>query len=353
MYKKLDQVEQKYQDLTARLSSGSLDPKELQKLAKEQASLRETVETYQQYKATLKELKDNKELLNDEKDDDMKSMIKEDLSRLEKDQERLEAELKILLLPKDPNDDKNTILEIRAGTGGDEAALFAADLFKMYSRYADQMGWKVEVLSMNETGQGGFKEIITMITGDSVFSKLKFESGIHRVQRVPQTESSGRIHTSACSVAVLPEAEDVDVEVNDSDLRIDVMRAGGAGGQHVNTTDSAVRITHNPTGLVVVCQDERSQHKNKAKAMTILKSRLLDLRQREQQEKEASERKSMVGSGDRSEKIRTYNFPQSRVTDHRIGLTLHSLDQILAGDLNDLIDPLITHNQAELMKQGD
>lgn len=353
MFKKLDQVEQKYQDLTARLSSGSLDPKDLQKLAKEQASLRETVETYQQYKTTLKELKDNKELLNNEKDDDMKSMIKEDLSRLEKDQERLEAELKVLLLPKDPNDDKNTILEIRAGTGGDEAALFAADLFKMYSRYADTKGWRVEILSMNETGQGGFKEIIAMITGDSVFSKLKFESGIHRVQRVPQTESSGRIHTSACSVAVLPEAEDVDVQVNDSDLRIDVMRAGGAGGQHVNTTDSAVRITHNPTGLVVVCQDERSQHKNKAKAMTILKSRLLDLRQREQQEKEASERKSMVGSGDRSEKIRTYNFPQSRVTDHRIGLTLHSLDQILAGDLNDLIDPLITHNQAELMKQGD
>ncbi|MCP5464524.1 MAG: peptide chain release factor 1 [Deltaproteobacteria bacterium] len=350
MFKKLESVEQKYKDLTSRLNSGTLEPKEMQRIAKEQAALRETVETYQEYVQVDNQLKESKEILEAEKDPEMKALAKEEISDLQDRKENLEKHLKILLLPKDPNDEKNTILEIRAGTGGEEAALFASDLFRMYSRYAELNKWRVEILSANETGKGGYKEIIAEITGDAVYSKLKFESGIHRVQRVPETESSGRVHTSAVSVAVLPEAEEVEVEIPDSELRIDVMRAGGAGGQHVNTTDSAVRITHLPTNIVVLCQDERSQHKNKAKAMTILRTRILDLRQSEQAAKEAEKRKSMVGSGDRSEKIRTYNFPQSRVTDHRIGLTLQSLDGVLGGDLDKIFEPLQAHFQAEALK---
>lgn len=352
MFSKLEQVERKYEDLTHRLSSGVLDPRELQKLSKEQAALRETVETYRQFKKADSEFKNSKDLLNNSSDEEMRALAKEEITILETEIERLTNRLKVLLLPKDPNDDKNTILEIRAGTGGDEAALFAADLFRMYSKFAETNGWRVELMSANETGKGGYKEIIVMITGDAVFSKLKFESGIHRVQRVPETEASGRIHTSAVSVAVLPEAEDVDVQIDETELKIDVMRAGGAGGQHVNTTDSAVRITHLPTGLVVLCQDERSQHKNKAKAMKILRTRLLDKLQSEQNSKEAEQRRSMVGSGDRSEKIRTYNFPQSRVTDHRVNVTVHQLTEFMNGKLNMLLEPLQTHFQAEALKQS-
>ena len=350
MFDKLDSVVQKYQHITDRLSSGEVDVKELQSLAKEQASLKEVVETYEQYKKNQNEIADNKEMLEMESDSEMKAMIKQDLDNLEKEVEELSQRLKILMIPKDPNDDKNIILEIRAGTGGDEAALFVSDLFRMYTRFAETKNWRVEIMSANETGQGGFKEVIALISGEQVYSFLKFESGIHRVQRVPTTESSGRIHTSAVSVAIMAEAEDVDVEVNNSDLRIDVMRAGGAGGQHVNTTDSAVRITHIPTNLVVICQDEKSQHKNKAKAMKVLKTRLLDLKISEQQKEESQARKAMVGSGDRSEKIRTYNFPQSRITDHRIGLTLHQLDDALSGNITPIVEALQASYQAEALK---
>jgi peptide chain release factor 1 len=280
----------------------------------------------------------------------MRKLAKEDIESLGVRLSQLEKDLKILLLPKDPNDDKNILLEIRAGTGGEEAALFAADLFRMYIRYTETKRWKTEILSQHATGIGGFKEIVVLVEGDRVYSRLKYESGVHRVQRVPETEAQGRIHTSAVTVAVLPEAEEIDVEVDPEDLRIDVYRSTGHGGQHVNTTDSAVRITHLPTGLVVTCQDEKSQHKNKAKAMKVLRSRLLDRQQAEQQLKIAEERKSMVGSGDRSERIRTYNFPQGRATDHRIGLTLYKLESILQGELDLIIDPLITHFQTEALK---
>lgn len=352
MFSKLDQVEQKYEDLTNRLGSGALDPRELQKLSKEQAALRETVETYRQFKKLNQDLKGSKDILHQAADDDMRELAKAEIAELEQGISELEAKLKVLLLPKDPNDDKNTILEIRAGTGGEEAGLFAADLFRMYTRFAETNGWRVELMSANATDKGGFKEVIAMISGDRVYSKLKFESGIHRVQRVPDTEASGRIHTSAVSVAVLPEAEDVDVTINESELKIDVMRSGGAGGQSVNTTDSAVRITHIPSGMVVVCQDERSQHKNKAKAIKILKTRLLDKMQSEQNSKEAEQRRSMVGSGDRSEKIRTYNFPQSRVTDHRINHTVYQLDEFMNGKLNMMVEPLQAYFQAEALKQS-
>lgn len=353
MFKKLDQVEQKYQDLTHRLGSGQLSPAELQTLAKEQAGLRETVEAYQQYKKLNEQIQGNKQIMQTEADAELRQMAKDELVSLEADLEKLTGELKILLLPKDPLDDRNTVLEIRAGTGGEEAALFAADLFRMYSRYAETQGWRVEILSQNDTGKGGFKEIIALISGDRVYSQLKFESGVHRVQRVPETEASGRVHTSAVSVAVLPEAEDVDVQINDKDLKIDVMRAGGAGGQHVNTTDSAVRITHLPSGIVVICQDERSQHKNKAKALKVLRTKLLDKAIQDKHAAEAANRKSMVGSGDRSEKIRTYNFPQSRVTDHRVNLTLHQLTDVLQGNLKPLLEPIMTHFQAEALQQSN
>lgn len=352
MFHKLENVEKKYHEITDRLSSGQLDPKELQKLSKEQAALREIVETYQSHKKALQELTDNKAMLESEKDEDMRSLIKQDVNRLQGEIAGIEEHLKLLLLPKDPRDEKNTILEIRAGTGGEEASLFAANLFRMYSRFAETNGWRVELLSMNETGKGGFKEVIALISGDRVYSQLKFEGGIHRVQRVPETEASGRVHTSAVTVAVMPEAEDVEVNVAENDLRVDVFRAGGHGGQSVNTTDSAVRITHLPTGLVVVCQDEKSQHKNKAKALKVLKSRLLDKMEQEQMSKETAERRQMVGSGDRSEKIRTYNFPQSRVTDHRIGLTLHQLDDVMNGNLTPILSALTAHYQAEALKQS-
>jgi peptide chain release factor 1 len=350
MFSNLDHVAGRFDLITERLNSGTLEPKEFQALAKEQASLRELIATYRDWLKTKDELSDNKELIESEKDEPMRVMIKQEINALEEKIPQLEATLKVLLLPKDPNDEKNTILEIRAGTGGDEASLFAGDLFRMYARFAERNRWTVEILSASETGKGGFKEVIALITGERVFSGLKYEGGIHRVQRVPDTEASGRVHTSAVTVAVLPEAEDVEINVPETDLRVDVFRAGGHGGQSVNTTDSAVRLTHLPSGLVVICQDEKSQHKNKAKALKVLKSRLLDKAQNEQHAKETSVRRAMVGSGDRSEKIRTYNFPQSRITDHRIGLTLHNLREVLEGDLKPLLEALQAHDQAETLK---
>lgn len=351
MFSNLDHVAGRFDLITEKLNSGTLEPKEFQALAKEQASLRELIATYRDWLKTKGELSDNKTLIESEKDEPMRVLIKQEINTLEEKIPQLEATLKVLLLPKDPNDEKNTILEIRAGTGGDEASLFAGDLFRMYARFAERNRWTVEILSSSETGKGGFKEVIALITGERVFSGLKYEGGIHRVQRVPDTEASGRVHTSAVTVAVLPEAEDVEVNVPETDLRVDVFRAGGHGGQSVNTTDSAVRLTHLPSGLVVICQDEKSQHKNKAKALKVLKSRLLDKAQNEQHAKETSVRRAMVGSGDRSEKIRTYNFPQSRITDHRIGLTLHNLREILEGDLKLLLEALQAHDQAETLKQ--
>ena len=352
MFTKLDTVEKKFEDLTAKLSDPSVmqNPKEFQMLAKEHASLSPLIECYRSYKNAAKQVQDNKALLS-ENDEEMRSMAKEELARWEPEKTRFEQALKIHLLPKDPNDDKNIFLEIRAGTGGDEAGLFAAELFRMYNRYAERKGWRVEMIDRSDTGVGGIKEVIAQISGDNVYSDFKYESGVHRVQRVPKTEAQGRIHTSAVTVAVLPEVEDVEVNIQEKDLRIDVMRASGPGGQSVNTTDSAVRITHIPTNTVVICKDEKSQHKNKAKAMKVLKARLFDV-EREKRDKEISDsRRSQVGSGDRSEKVRTYNFPQSRVTDHRIGLTLHQLDAVMNGDLDEVIQSLRTHYQAEALKQ--
>jgi len=322
-------------------------PKEYQKLAKEHAEIAPLVETYRKYKETEQQLAENEQLLKEEKDPEMRHLIREEIDELQRQKEKLTRQLKLLLVPKDPNDEKNVILEIRAGTGGEEAALFAADLFRMYSRYAEGQGWKIEILDSHPTEMGGFKEVIANISGKGAYSRLKYERGVHRVQRIPVTESQGRIHTSAVTVAVLPEAEEVDIEIDPNDLRIDVFRSSGPGGQSVNTTDSAVRITHIPTGIVVSCQDEKSQHKNKAKAMKVLRARLLELKRREQEEKIAKERRSQVGTGDRSERIRTYNFPQNRITDHRINLTLYKLEEVLNGALDEIIDPLITHYQTE------
>ncbi|HUT84415.1 MAG TPA: peptide chain release factor 1, partial [Thermodesulfobacteriota bacterium] len=303
------------------------------------------------YKKVRKQIEDNKELL-DGSDEEIKELAKAEMPVLKEELESLEKKLKLLLLPMDPRDEKNVLLEIRAGTGGEEASLFAADLFRMYARYAENNRWKVEIMSQSPTGLGGFKEIIALIAGKGVYSRLKYEGGVHRVQRVPATESQGRIHTSAVTVAILPEAEDVEVEIKPDELRIDVYRSSGPGGQSVNTTDSAVRVTHIPSGLVVTCQDEKSQHKNKAKALKILRSRLLDQAIQEQQEEIAKTRKNMVGSGDRSERIRTYNYPQNRVSDHRIGLTLHRLEQVMEGAVDEIIDALSTHFQAEALKEG-
>ncbi len=349
---KLADVEKKFEVLEGRLSDPSLanKPQEFRELSKERASLVDLVETFRRYKIVTKQIADNKALLQ-ESDDDFRAMAKIELDTLEPELHALEEQLKVLLLPKDPNDDKNIILEIRAGAGGEEAALFAGQLYRVYEKYSASQGWRVELLSANPTGLGGFKEIIGMITGHKVYSKLKFEAGVHRVQRVPKTEAQGRIHTSTVTVAILAEAEEVEISINPADLRIDVFRAGGPGGQSVNTTDSAVRITHIPTGVVVSCQDEKSQHKNKDKAMRILRARILEAEQEKAAALRADERRSMVGTGDRSERIRTYNFPQSRVTDHRIGVTLHQLDDVMEGHIDELINALVSNHQAELLKQ--
>ncbi len=350
MFHKLDEVEDRFREVEGLLADPKVvtDQRRYLALTREHAELSELVATYGRYRKVGEELEGNRELLKDS-DPDLREMAKDEIPELEAEQESLAEQLKLLLLPKDPNDEKNVILEIRAGTGGDEAALFAGDLFRMYCRYAEKNGWKVELLSSSGSDAGGFKEAVALVSGDKVYSRLRFESGTHRVQRVPETEAQGRIHTSACTVAVLPEAEDVDLQINPADLRTDLFRASGAGGQHVNKTESAVRLTHIPTGLVVSCQDEKSQHKNKARALKVMQARLLDQMQAEQHALQAADRKSQIGSGDRSERIRTYNFPQGRCTDHRIGLTLYKLDQIMQGELGEVVEPLITHRQAELM----
>jgi peptide chain release factor 1 len=349
MVEKLEELEQRYQELDALLADPVVitNQPEFRKLSREHADLSELVAAYRNYRKVLVDITGNRELLTDP---DMKEMAEEELRSLHEDKERLEAEIRLLLLPKDPDDKKNVILEIRAGTGGDESALFSGDLFRMYSRYAETNRWRVEIISASESERGGYKEIVAAIEGEEVFSKLKYESGTHRVQRVPETEAQGRIHTSACTVAIMPEAEDIDIDIKTDDLKIDVYRSSGAGGQHVNTTDSAVRITHLPTGTVVSCQEERSQIKNRSKAMKVLKSRILASMQSEQAAKTAADRKQQVGSGDRSERIRTYNFPQGRMTDHRIGLTLYRLDAIMAGDIGEIVDSLRAYYQMEALK---
>lgn len=354
MWTRLEEVEKRFEELGKELSSPDIvnDVQALKKYSKEHKDLSEIVETFRQYKKVKTEIEDSKELLSGG-DADLAALAKEELSELQEELQKLEDRLKVLLLPKDPNDEKDVILEIRAGAGGDEAALFAAELFRLYCRYAEQRGWKVDIMGISEASSGGYKEVLATISGDSVFSRLKFERGVHRVQRVPVTETQGRIHTSTVTVAVLPEAEDVDIELLDKDLRIDVYRAGGPGGQCVNTTDSAVRITHIPTGMVVAIQDEKSQHKNKEKALKLLRARLLEKKQEEADAERRDDRRSQVGTGDRSEKIRTYNFPQSRITDHRIGLTIHSIDQVMMGDLNQLLEPLMAYYQAEALKGGN
>jgi peptide chain release factor 1 len=353
MFDKLDFIEEKYKDLSKKISDPEVisNTSEWQKYVKEHAQLEPVVEKYKEFKAVSEQLEEAKEMLKDKLDDDFREMVKEEVKELTEKKEELTQELKILLIPKDPNDDKNVIVEVRAGAGGDEAGLFAGDLFRMYSRYAERKGWKVEIMSSNDQGVGGFKEVIFMVKGKGAYSRLKYESGVHRVQRVPTTESSGRIHTSTATVAVLPEADDIDIEVNPSDVRIDVFRSSGNGGQHVNTTDSAVRLTHIPTGIVVSCQDEKSQLKNKEKAFKILKARLYDKYQRERDAELAEARRSQVGTGDRSERIRTYNFPQGRITDHRINLTVYKLESFLDGEIDEMIDSLITTDQAEKLKQ--
>ncbi len=348
---KLAEVEQRYQALEQQLSSSEViaNTQEYAKLAKEHAELGRVVTCFRQWRKIGQEIDDSQALLDDP-DPEVQDLAREELTSLHQSHTELEQQLRVLLLPTDPLDEKNVLLEIRAGTGGEEASLFAADLCRMYTRYAEQKNWRMEVMSSSPTGLGGFKEIVTLIEGSGAYSRLKFEGGVHRVQRIPETEASGRIHTSAVTVAVLPEAEDVDVHIDEKDLRIDVYRSSGPGGQSVNTTDSAVRITHLPTNSVVICQDEKSQHKNKAKALKILRSRLLEKAREEQHQEIAASRRSMVGSGDRSERIRTYNFPQSRLTDHRINLTLHTLERVLEGELDPVVDALTTSHQAEALK---
>jgi peptide chain release factor 1 len=353
MFERLDQIEKRCEDLTQELASPEImnDSAKYQKSAKAHSDIVPVVEKYREYKDLTRGIAESRAVLVDEKDPDMRAYAQEEVDKLQSRVGAVEEELKVLLLPKDPNDEKDVILEIRAGTGGDEATLFAAEMFRMYTRYAETQGWKVEVLSTSESSAGGLKEVIALIEGKRVFSRLKYESGVHRVQRVPATEQQGRVHTSAVTVAVLPEAEDVDVKIEAKDLRIDTFCSSGPGGQSVNTTYSAVRITHIPTNTVVSCQDEKSQIKNREKGMRVLRSRLYEMEMQKQQDALAKERKAMVGSGDRSEKIRTYNFPQNRVTDHRIGLTIHQLQEVMDGKLQPLFDALITYFQGEKLKQ--
>ena len=353
MFDRLDDILIHYEELMQELNNPSVaeDQNRFRKLMKEQADLAPIVEAYKAYKQAKQDVEDSVAMLEEESDEEMREMAKEELADAKKRIEELEQELKILLLPKDPNDDKNILLEIRAGAGGDEAALFAAELYRMYVNYSESQRWKVELISVNENGIGGFKEVVAMITGKGAYSKMKYESGVHRVQRVPETESGGRIHTSTATVAVMPEAEEVDVVIEDKDIRIDVMRASGNGGQCVNTTDSAVRLTHIPTGIVIYSQTEKSQLQNKEKAFLLLRSKLYDMELEKRQNAEADERRSQIGTGDRSEKIRTYNFPQGRVPDHRIKLTLYKIDSIMNGDIQELLDSLIAADQAAKLSQ--
>ncbi len=353
MIEQLEKIEKRYQEIDRRMAQPEVatDLNQLQALAQERASLENLVTTYREYKAIARSLEETRAMLDDGLDEEMAALAKREIESLESQLDSLARELKLALLPKDPNDDRDIIMEIRAGVGGDEAALFAADLFRMYSRYAQTKSWQTEIISMNESGIGGFKEIIFEIRGKGAFSRFKYERGVHRVQRVPITESSGRIHTSTATVAVLPKAEEVDIDVNPDDLKIDVFHSGGAGGQNVNKVATAIRMTHLPTGMVVTCQDERSQLQNKIKAMSVLRARLLDMEQRKQDEKITRDRRSQVGTGERAEKIRTYNFPQDRVSDHRIGLTLHNLPRVLEGELDELIDALATTEQAKQLEE--
>ena len=349
MFDKLEAIERRYIHLEESLIRPNLDGEQTVKLSKERAEIEAVVKAYREYKTVKKSLNEAKEIL-DTGDKDFAEMAREEFNQLQEKLKEISQTLKLLLLPSDSRDAKNVLLEIRAGTGGDEATLFCADLLRMYSRYSEKRGWKIEMLSSTESARGGFKEVVLLIQGDKVYSRLKFEMGVHRVQRVPVTEASGRIHTSACTVAVLPEADEIEIQISPADLRIDTFRASGAGGQHVNRTDSAVRITHIPSGMVIECQDERSQHKNKDRAMKMLRSRLLEHMQHQQDAARSQDRKMQVGSGDRSERIRTYNFPQGRVTDHRINLTLYRLAEAMEGDIDDILDGLGTHYTAEQLK---
>lgn len=353
MFEKLSFIEKQYEELAAKISDPEViaDQELFRKLCKEHSDMTPIVEKYREYKSNKENIEEAETMMNDpETDKEFKEMLNEEIRESKENIVRIEEELKVLLLPKDPNDDKNVIVEIRGGAGGDEAALFAGDLYRMYTMYAESKHWKTEVLNLSEIGIGGIKEVSFMIEGQGAYSRLKFESGVHRVQRVPETESQGRVHTSTVTVAVLPEAEEVDFEINPADLQIDTFRASGAGGQHINKTESAIRITHIPTGVIVECQDERSQHKNKDKALKVLRSRLYEAELQKQQDAIAADRKSQVGTGDRSERIRTYNFPQGRVSDHRIGLTLYKIDAIMNGDLDEIIDALITTDQSEKLR---
>ncbi|MFQ6114322.1 MAG: peptide chain release factor 1 [bacterium] len=354
MLEQLEKIESRYEELSNLMTNPAIaqNPIKYKEIAKEKSGLEKTMQKYHEYKQILKTIQEDEAVIEEENDQELRELAEQELEEMHSKIKEVEEELKILLLPKDPQDTKNAIVEIRAGTGGDEAGIFTGDLFRMYSRFAERKSWAIDILSSNPQGVGGFKEIIFLVNGEGAYGMMKYESGVHRVQRVPKTEASGRIHTSAASVAVLPEAEEVEIAIDPSDLRIDVFRSSGPGGQSVNTTDSAVRITHIPTGMVVTCQDEKSQHKNKVKALKVLKARLLERRQREEQAKLAESRRSMVSTGDRSAKIRTYNFPQGRLTDHRIGLTLYRLEGILDGDLDEVLEQLRLADQAELLKKA-